>query len=230
MENNNKKTIVLSIVGILVLVLAVVGVSFAMFSFTGTGTKENVIKTGTISLNWSAGTQNNQIQITNKYPMADSVGMAQADNTATFTVEGSWGNLPMTVNYSLGLVETAHGDTLTADYVKVAITKDGTYVMGTEAGGATIASIAAARDARIDDHLVTSGTLQNESGQVANLSDTYVVRTYVSDAYDLPSDLTNSTAPEVTGGTAANNSGNLHKETTKSETYSFKVIVVAAQA
>ena len=43
MENNNKKTLILSIVGILVLVIAVVGVSFAMYSFTGTGTKENVI-------------------------------------------------------------------------------------------------------------------------------------------------------------------------------------------
>ena len=48
MDNNNKKTLILSIIGILVLVIAVVGVSFAMFTFSGTGTKENVLKTGTI--------------------------------------------------------------------------------------------------------------------------------------------------------------------------------------
>ena len=49
---NNKKTLILSIVGILVLVIAVVGVSFAMYSFTGTGTKENVITTGTVSMSF----------------------------------------------------------------------------------------------------------------------------------------------------------------------------------
>ena len=48
MENN--KTMILSILGVLVLVIAVVGVSFAMYSFSAQGTKENVITTGSVSL------------------------------------------------------------------------------------------------------------------------------------------------------------------------------------
>ena len=55
MEDNNKKTLILSIIGILVLVIAVVGVSFAMYSFSGTGTKQNVITTGTVSMSFSQG-------------------------------------------------------------------------------------------------------------------------------------------------------------------------------
>ena len=40
----NKKTLILSIIGILVLVIAVVGVSFAMYSFTGTGSKTHLME------------------------------------------------------------------------------------------------------------------------------------------------------------------------------------------
>ena len=63
-----------------------------------------------------------------------------------------------------------------------------------------------------------------------NLTDTFTVKAYVSDAYDLPADTANSTSPEVSGGTLNNNSGSLHKKQTASETYSFKVKVVAQQA
>ena len=48
MENNSKQAI-LSIVGIAILVIAVVGVSFAFFTYSKSGTKNNVITTGKIS-------------------------------------------------------------------------------------------------------------------------------------------------------------------------------------
>ena len=47
MENNSKQA-VLSIVGIAVLVIAVVGVSFAFFTYSKTGTTNNVITAGSI--------------------------------------------------------------------------------------------------------------------------------------------------------------------------------------
>ena len=234
MENNNKKTLILSIVGILVLVIAVVGVSFAMFTFTGTGTKENVIKTGTITVDWDSATEDNKIEITNKYPMTDAQGTTQNDNTATFTVEGNWGSQPLTVNYEVGLSDITAGTTLTDQYVKVSVTKDGTYVKGTANSGVTIQSFASAAGplSLIDSYYITNGTLQNEGSVAANhnMADTFVVRTWVSDAYDLPSNTAQSTAPEVSGGTLQNESGQLHKKTTGSETYSFKVKVVAQQA
>ena len=232
MENNNKKTLILSIIGILVLVIAVVGVSFAMFSFTGTGTKENIIKTGSITVNFDDNTIDNKITIDNKYPMTDAVGTAQNDNSTSFTVEGDWGTQPLTVRYEVGLSDITPGATLTDEYVKVQITKDGSYVKGTASTGVAINDFASDVGPLnlIDSYYITNGTLQNETGQTENMADTFVVRTWVSSDYDLPNDASKSTSPEVASGQVNNNSGTLHKKTSGSETYSFKVKVVAQQA
>src|SRR5574344_866369 len=96
---NNKKTLILSIIGILVLVIAVVGVSFAMYSFSGTGSKQNVIQTGTVTMNFNP---DNNFTVTNKYPMSDAQGIAQTDSKATFGVNANWGSSTMTINYDLG--------------------------------------------------------------------------------------------------------------------------------
>ena len=223
MENNNKRTLILSIIGILVLVIAVVGVSFAMFTFSGTGTKENVIKTGSISIDFNDATENNTITLTNEYPESDALG---AQETAVpFTVEGNWGSSPMTVNYELGLSNVTQGATLTNDYVKLIVTKNGTPVMGTASAGAAVSSIYNSTSTNFDHYYITNGTLTN-----SDLTDDFTVKAYVSDTYDLPDDPATSTSPEVSGGTMNNNSGSVHQKTSKAETYSFKVKVVATQA
>ncbi len=51
-EKNNKKALILSILGVLVLIIAVVGVSYAMYTFSASGTKENVISTGIVVINF----------------------------------------------------------------------------------------------------------------------------------------------------------------------------------
>ena len=227
MENNNKRTLILSIIGILVLVIAVVGVSFAMFTFSGTGTKENVLRTGSISVDFDSATEDSKIEITNQYPEDDTTGMADTHNETTFTVKGDWGNSPMTVNYEVGLSEVKQGATLTNDYVKVAIQKNDTYVKGSATAGVAVSTFAsdAGPHNYIDSYYVTNGTLTN-----GDLTDTFKVKAYVSDTYNLPDDPSKSTAPEVSGGTVNNQSGAHHQKTSKSETYSFKVKVVAQQA
>ena len=232
MENNSKRTLILSIIGILVLVIAVVGVSFAMFTFSGTGTKENILRTGTVSVAFDSTTENNSIEITNQYPEDDTTGMADTNNETTFTVEGDFGgNTTMSVNYEVGLSDItttpASGATIGDNYVKVAIQKNSTYVKGSAAAGVLISSFASDHGPLnlIDSYYVTNGTLTN-----GDLTDTFTVKAYLADTYDLPDDPANSTSPEVSGGTVSNNSGTLHKKTSKSETYSFKVKVVASQA
>ena len=125
-QSNQKKTLILSIIGILVLVIAVVGVSFAMFTFSGTGVKENILRTGTISVDFDTATKQNKIEITNQYPESDTKGADPTDtsNETTFTVEGSWGSSPMTVNYEVGLSDITPGSTLTAQYVKINFQKN----------------------------------------------------------------------------------------------------------
>ena len=222
MENNNKRTLILSIIGILVLVIAVVGVSFAMFTFSGTGTKENVIKTGSISIDFSAATENNKIEITNEYPESDALGMNE-DGT-TFTVQGEWGNSPMTVNYSIGLSHVTPGATLTDQYVKLYVAQNGTPVMGTASAGARISTITNATGTGFEHYYITNGTLTN-----ADKSDTYTIKAYVADDYDLPGDQAHSTSPELSGGTMNNQDSTVHQKQTASENYSFQVKVVANQ-
>ena len=65
MENNNSKQVLLSIIGIAVLVVAVVGVSFAFFTYSRTGTSNNVITTGSIVFDYK---DVNDITIENQFP------------------------------------------------------------------------------------------------------------------------------------------------------------------
>ena len=68
-ERNNSKQVLLSIIGIAVLVIAVVGVSFAFFSYSRTGTSNNVITTGQIFMEFA---ETHQISLSNQFPMLDS--------------------------------------------------------------------------------------------------------------------------------------------------------------
>ena len=61
---DNKKQILLSVVGILILVLAIVGVTYAFFSYVYTGEEENTVRTGTIVFTASDKT----LEISNAFP------------------------------------------------------------------------------------------------------------------------------------------------------------------
>ena len=72
---NNKKVLKIVFIILLVLVL-LVNVSYALFSFVLRGTKENSISTANVSLNYTEST--NGINTTNPTVMSDAEGMEQA--------------------------------------------------------------------------------------------------------------------------------------------------------
>ena len=213
---NNKKTLILSIIGIVVLVIAVVGVSFAMYTFTGTGSKENVIQTGTISM---AFNPDNNFVVSGQYPMSDAKGIATNANKATFGVNAVWGTAKMTINYDLGITAIQAGNTLTEEHVKVALLDgEGAVLVGTQeggqlTGGVTIASLADKDGAHglVTSYALTSGTIT-----ASGTTDNYTILAYVADTYDLPTDSANTVENQ--------------KHQTASETFSFKVGVKATQA
>ena len=205
----NKKTLLLTILGVLVLVIAVIGVSFAMYSFVGTGTKVNVITTGTVNV---AYTESTVIALDNQYPMSDALGSAQTgvNNTMQFTVAASMTGA-MNIKYDLAMDQIVPGSTLTAQYIKFNITKNGTYILGTSATtGITVAS----RSANAGT-LITSGYLLDTDTFTVTTTNTYVIKAWVSDQYVLP--------------TTDTSSGDTHSNTTTSETFKFKISVVATQ-
>ena len=82
MNNNSSKQILLSVLGVAILVVAVVGVSFAAFTYTSTENKENVITTGTIDFQYDETT--NVISIQNAMPMSDTDGKALKEEGQKF--------------------------------------------------------------------------------------------------------------------------------------------------
>ena len=68
-QSNIRNKHVVASLFVLGLILLVVGISYAMYTFTGTGTKENVITTGQITVEFA---EQNNILIQNRYPETDT--------------------------------------------------------------------------------------------------------------------------------------------------------------
>lgn len=100
MQNSLSRQIILSILGIAILIIAVVGISYAVFVTTLTGTKENEITTGTISMSFVE--ENDGISISNAMPMSNKVGkkLDGAGNTYDFVVSSTIAGIT-TVNYEI---------------------------------------------------------------------------------------------------------------------------------
>ena len=70
-----KKKVILSVLGILMLVLVTVGVTFAVFTYTKLGTTENTVTTGTLKFLYTENTGIGAgINIENAFPVSDTVG------------------------------------------------------------------------------------------------------------------------------------------------------------
>ncbi len=69
---NNKKQLLLSIGLVLILVLMIVGISYAAFKFVGLGNKPNTITTGAITMEYEEST--NTISMTGALPTTDTTG------------------------------------------------------------------------------------------------------------------------------------------------------------
>ena len=86
---NNKKQLILSIGLVLVLVLMIVGISYAAFQFAGPGSKVNSITTGAITMKYTEST--NVINMTGALPTTDDTGKVRLTEGEyfDFTLEGT---------------------------------------------------------------------------------------------------------------------------------------------
>lgn len=137
-NSNSSKQILLSVIGVAILVVAVVGVSFAFFNYTRTGAA-NTVRTGTISFN----TSNSAINITNLFPIAKSDVATDTTNVGvgTVTITGS-------TNYTNGIdfivtTESVSNNIGTADGklpISISVTDNGT-LSNVKAYGSSTGSI-----------------------------------------------------------------------------------------
>ena len=117
---NKKKDFILILI-VFVLLIAIVGISYAAFNYAGTGQKLNTITTGTITMEYVEST--NVISMNNALPTTDSTGKKRL-NTGEyfdFTVKSSiTGNTD--INYEIAAKEE-NGNTFDGKNIKFYLTK-----------------------------------------------------------------------------------------------------------
>ena len=174
-----------------------------MYTFTGSGTKENVIQTGHIVITFN---DVNNISIQNRYPETDSEGLANTDTNSqmTFTVTSDITG-DTKVNYALGITDIQEGTTLTQDYIKIYLKKGNEVATGfTENKGELISSFKPLYIENVmDSHVLLTDII---SGSEVH---TYTLKAWIDEKYKLPSTESN------TNGT--------HTSNTTSETFKFKI-------
>ena len=180
MKENNSKQVLLSVFGVAILVVAVVGVSFAAFSYSKTGEQVNTITTGTITMSYSEDT--NGINLIDALPMTDEQGKALAgeNNVFEFTV-GATITGTTTINYAVTATKES-GSSLDDTAVKVYLTDitsggDTQVLAPTKVSALTKTGNSEASGAPSNQYKLTSGTFTNTTTRK------YRLRMWVADDY-----------------------------------------------
>ena len=190
-NSNSSKQVLLSVIGVAILVVAVVGVSFAFFNYTRTG-MPNTIKTGTIMFESTQST----INVNNIFPVAASDVATDTTNVkvAEVTIKGN-------TNYTNGIdfdvtaedvnVTIGEGNNAISVPLHVTVTQtglnavtaksgSGTMTLGSFdkntplTGGATLASGKIPANTSVDGKLLVRVYL--DASEIA-ISDTYPAET-----------------------------------------------------
>lgn len=187
-NNNSSKQILLSVLGVAILVVAVVGISFAAFSYSKTGEKENTITTGTITMSYTENT--NGITLTDALPITDDAGKA-------LSAEGQY--FDFTVNAKIvGKGTTKIDYVITATEVTTSLPSTGVKAYLTSNTDATVelaptivstlplTESGNSAGAPVGEHILKSGSISTTDNSV-NETTTYRLRMWVDQNYQAPS-------------------------------------------
>lgn len=163
---DNKKVLGISIAAVVVLVVAIIATSYAVFTADLSGTKENTLSTGYVTMNCAETTFN----LPNTSAMTDTEGIAASDNAATCQLTSTMVGT-MTVGYDVALTEVdsvTPDDSIGANNVKIQAYKSvdsgaTEYLAGTSStAGVTVGSLvgqAGQYDTSITDYKIDSATV-----------------------------------------------------------------------
>ncbi len=150
-SNNSSKQILLSVIGVAILVVAVVGVSFAFFSYVYNGTDANTVKTGTIVFSAS----DTEMTLTNVFP-TDAANATSA--TVSVTGNTTYAN---GIDFEIKAVDVANKSTTIVPTITVeestldGVTKVSGFT-GTElSSGTSLYKGKIAADTSVDGTVVT---------------------------------------------------------------------------
>ena len=122
-KKNKRKTLVLSIIGLIGLIVITIGITYAIFTYTKLGTTDNTVTSGTLKFLYTENTGvKTGIKLTNALPISDTQGKALdgANNVFDFSIEATnTGTEAIPYEVTLRKKNTS---TLQEDYVKVYLT------------------------------------------------------------------------------------------------------------
>ena len=235
-KSKDKKVKLLTAAGVLLLVVAIVGVSFAVFTANLTGVKENKLTTGYVTMTC---TETN-FTLENTSVLTDEQGIALENNEATCTLAATMAGT-MNIGYDVALYDVTNSSALTENNIKIQASKvdnsNTTYLAGSSATtGVLVSSIktsAGQYDTSITGYKLDSATV-NTTKTIE-----YKVKAWVANEGSGSGSLT----PTVTDGYCSNQTYTT-KETCESAgeiwgydqkigqeggTFSFKLKVGASQ-
>ena len=235
-KSKDKKVKLLTAAGVLLLVVAIVGVSFAVFTANLTGVKENKLTTGYVTMTC---TETN-FTLENTSVLTDEQGIALENNEATCTLAATMAGT-MNIGYDVALYDVTNSAALSENNIKIQASKvdnsNTTYLAGSSATtGVLVSSIrtsAGQYDTSITGYKLDSATV-NTTKTIE-----YKVKAWVANEGSGSSSLT----PTVTDGYCSNQTYTT-KETCESAgeiwgydqkigqeggTFSFKLKVGASQ-
>ena len=121
---NNKKTVIVTLVAIISLIVITVGVTYAFFNYAKKGTTDNVVKTGSITFLYTeVSGVGKGISLTEAYPVSDSIGKVQVGEGKVFDFKVT-SNISMNSNIDYQVTARKKtGSTLANSAVKVYLTE-----------------------------------------------------------------------------------------------------------
>lgn len=176
-NKNDSKSILLMILGVAILIVAVIGVSFAAFSATKTNNSVNTLTTGAISMTFNDTTY---IDIRNAMPMKDKDGMALTGEynsmkfTVTANVTGS-----TTIDYTLSAVDVTDttGKKIPEEYVKVYLEKEGSAVLKPT----LYSNLEKVTHDGVDSKVLANGSFTTSSKTAQTYVDSYELKMWVDE-------------------------------------------------
>ncbi len=184
MIQSESKQIILSVIGISVLIIAFVGISYAAFTSVLSDANSNGISTGTISL--VLDNQSGSVSMTNVMPMSDEEGknLTGTGNVYDFTVRTNLSS-NTTINYEISAEKIASDKMLENDNVRFYLQSLGTNGYDDTAITKTPQPFTPLTEnsflgSKKDSMVLYSGTFTNTSSENKEMKQSFRLRMWVS--------------------------------------------------
>ncbi len=181
-KNRERRNLIVSVIALLFIIMAVVGITYAAFSYTKAGTKSNKVTTSTITMNYNEAT--NGITLTDAFPISDNDGkqLTGEGNTFGFTVTVTTGN-NTPVGYEISAVKDPNS-TLSNNDVRIYLEKstsgaEGTYSSVLEPTGYNPIN------ATTEIGTPAGEMLLHSDSTTSTRTDYYILRMWVAESYQV---------------------------------------------